>query len=471
MKKNCFQWIGPALCCAVILCILFVFPVMAASDPALTCTPLKGKNVEAQNYDRWTSPIKSYLVKKDGGYMRFQAGGEEGSGLSLSYYDKDFHLIRRQQLDRELSIFGAFYETSENYYIVSGHENLEDSDSVEVIRLTKYDKDWNSIASCNLYGANTYCPFDAGNCRIDVSGSHMIIRTCYKMNKDPKGEKHQANVTIQVDLDQMKVTDKYSDVGGNNCGYVSHSFNQFVEIDNNKIVAVDHGDAYPRSICLMTYPTSITGGRFQSENVSTTNLLTFPGKTGNNTTGASVGGFEISPSSYLVAGNMVKMDDSFSTYKTRNIFLASVDKSSKDVSLQKITDYPEGELTTRTPHLIKINGNKFFLIWSRGEEISYVFLDGKGNKTSEIYTNEGHLSDCVPMVDGDQILWYTWKNGEEKFYQIPLSNPADMTVSETVYDHEYEYVKTENGFVTLRCKKCGKNYIAIVPTFLDIANH
>lgn len=40
----------------------------------------------------------------------------------------------------------------------------------------------------------------------------MIIHTCHEMYKSDDGYNHQANVTIQVDIDKMKITDSYTGV-------------------------------------------------------------------------------------------------------------------------------------------------------------------------------------------------------------------------------------------------------------------
>ena len=208
MKMNRFSWIVPTFSCAVIFCMLLAAPVLAATDPALTCTPLIGSNVEAQDYDGvnkyHSSTVKSYLTKTDGKYMRVQAGVKD-SWLVISYYDDDFHLVERKEVDKELPIFGAFHETSGNYYIVSGQNNEDESDSVEVFRVTKYDKNWNRISSCGIFGENTSIPLDQGSCRVDVSGSTMIIWTCHLMYKENDGRRHQANMAFNVNIDKMEV--------------------------------------------------------------------------------------------------------------------------------------------------------------------------------------------------------------------------------------------------------------------------
>ena len=381
---------------AVMSVIAVVFAVAIAAsfsigtshaDTNLECEYLSGRNIEGQNYSRWTSPRTSYLTKISTGYMRVQ---NTSDGIKIVKYDSSFNVKSRETLPQELPIFGAFYETSSNYYIVSGQTNTSEDDSVQVYRVTKYDKDWNRIGSCGLNGANTTVPFDAGSCRIDHTGKYMVIRTCHKMYKSPNdGLNHQANVTMLVDTDQMSVIDSATTVSGAYYGYVSHSFNQFVKLENNKIVSLDHGDAYPRSMLLMKYPTDVTTGSLRSGSVTPIDIISFPGSIGNNTTGASAGGLEISSSSYLVAGNSVVQDDQNTSRSTRNVFVAAVNKSTDSVTMNWITEYSEGEASTRTPHLVKLGTDSFMLLWSRESKVYYTLINGSGEKVGDIHSMDG----------------------------------------------------------------------------------
>lgn len=38
--------------------------------------------------------------------------------------------------------YGAFYESGNHYYILTGQDNPDNNDAVEVYRVTKYSKDW-----------------------------------------------------------------------------------------------------------------------------------------------------------------------------------------------------------------------------------------------------------------------------------------------------------------------------------------
>ena len=436
------------------------------------CEYLSGSNDGAHQYTwNWAAPVKSYLTVSGSGFMRVQgfASKNDESGVYAVYYDSNYRVTERKRIPDELPVFGGFYETASNFYLVTGQENKKESDSVEVFRITKYDKKWNRIGACGLFGANTYIPFDAGSCRMDSTGDYLVIRTSHEMYASPDdGLHHQANVTILVNTKTMTIAQSFTDTANNMAGYASHSFNQFVKLENNKIVAVDHGDAYPRSICLMNYPTDVTTGRFMTAyNITTTNVLSFPGNTGQNFTGAMAGGFEISGSAYLIAGCSVRQDDSFTKNRTYNVFVASVNKSTKAVTMNWITDYPEGETAASNPHLVKTGTGAYMLLWSRGSRVFYTKLDAAGKKTSEIYEMEGSLSDCVPVAANGKLIWYTWENEEETFYEISIASPAQTDAHTVTYGHEYEWNSTKDGVASLTCKKCGEQTSAAVPTSFD----
>ncbi len=115
--------------------------------------------------------------------------------------------------------------------------------------MSKYSKDWKSQGSCSLFGANTTYPFDAGSARMASYGNYLFIRTCHEMYGG-----HQANVTFSVDTSTMSVVDQLTGIQNSEFGYVSHSFNQFIQIDNGTLLGCDHGDAYPRAITVLQYP-------------------------------------------------------------------------------------------------------------------------------------------------------------------------------------------------------------------------
>ena len=434
------------------------------------CVAYSGSNVNAQDYVQWSDTVKSYLTVCDNGnYMRVQSGAIEGK-LLVEYYSPDFEPLSTKLIDNELPIFGAFYDSGNNYYVLSGQENPKQNDSLEVFRITKYDKNWNKIKSCGLYGANTTVPFDAGSARMTHSGDHLLVRTCHKMYKSSDGNNHQANVTIEVDMPSMTITDSYTGIMNVDYGYVSHSFNQFIKTDGNHIVALDHGDAHPRSAVLVKYNSDFTTGKFfpsYFDKVSNIDVVTYPEYTSGhyNYTGAAIGGFDVSSSSYIVAQSTVDLDY-INTSETRNVYVSSVSKDLSTNKLNKITSYAEGTDSASAPQLVKINNNSFLLLWARDTKVSCVKLNADGTVNGSIHTFEGSLSDCQPVIKNGRAVWYVYDKNNVTFNSLNLSNLDDIKTVDVKTGHDYEtkYASKTDGTVTQTCKSCGYVNKFTVPT-------
>ena len=433
-----------------------------SSSVSTTCTVYKGNNLESQNYTNWSAPVESYLTTSPDGYlMRVQSGAIDGKIL-IEYYDSGYNLKKTMTLDLPLPEFGGFYETNDNYYILTGQNNTEQDDSKEVYRIGKYSKTWQSLGSCGLFGANTTYPFDAGSARMAVNGKYLFVRTCHEMYNG-----HQANVTFSVDTSNMSIADSFTSVMNTDLGYVSHSFNQFIQIDNGTLLGSDHGDAYPRAITVLQYQTDISNGSFVPQRTWGSNtdtckefdLMTFPGSIGNNYTGASQGGFEYSDSSYLAAGNYDADDNS------RNVFVASVSKSGETPVVRYFSNYAGTSDSATTPHLVKTGSNSFVLLWSSQGYVYYTAIDGTGKQVGSTYKMAGNLSDCVPSIINGKLIWYAWKNSHNIFYEINLSDLSSNHATRIENGHKYVYGTTiENNQIDKTCRVCGITYKAAVPT-------
>ena len=434
------------------------------------CVAYSGSNVNDQDYVQWSDTVKSYLTVCDNGnYMRVQSGAIKGK-LLVEYYSSDFEPLSTKLIDNELPVFGAFYDSGNNYYVLSGQENPKQNDSLEVFRITKYDKNWNKIKSCGLYGANTTVPFDAGSARMTHSGDHLLVRTCHEMYKSSDGNNHQSNVTIEVDMPSMTITDSYTGIMNVDYGYVSHSFNQFIKTDGNHIVALDHGDAHPRSAVLVKYNSDFTTGKFfprYFEQVSNIDVVTYPEYTAGhyNYTGAAIGGFDVSSSSYIVAQSTVDLDY-INTSETRNVYISAVSKDLSTNKLNKITSYAEGTDSASAPQLVKINNNSFLLLWSRDTKVSCVKLNADGTVNGSIHTFEGSLSDCQPVIKNGRAVWYVYDKNNVTFNSLNLSNLDDIKTVDVKTGHDYEtkYASKTDGTVTQTCKSCGYVNKFTVPT-------
>ena len=423
------------------------------------CASYEGTNAGAQTYDRWSKVINSYLFADGEGYLRVQGDAVSGK-LLAEYYSADFTLQKSVAVNLDLPIFGGFYSAGDSYYVLTGQNNKSENNSTEVFRITKYDKNWNRLGSSGLYGANTTKPFDAGTARFTQSGKYLLVRTSHEMYTTDDGINHQSNVTIQFDMDAMKITDSFSDIMNTGYGYVSHSFNQFIRTDGTSIVAADHGDASPRSAVLTKYNTDFTKGTFVPgyyTKCSVVDMLTYPEHQSNyNITGGSMGGFEVTSSDYITAMNSVDQAD-ITNNTTRNIFVARVSKDLSTKNVTQLTNYAEGTETASTPQLVKINDDELMLLWTREGKVNYAELGADGAVTSDIYSFEGELSDCQPIAANGKVSWYIWNDGDITFNSIDLGDISKHSTKIIHNGHDYvtKNATKTNGTVTQTCKVCG----------------
>ncbi len=374
----------------------------------------------------------------------------------MEYFDRDRNVIpeKTKHIEEELPIFGAFYAGSDAYYILSGQRNPSESPNVEVYRLTKYSKSWVKQNSAGLKDCYTTVPFDAGCPRMAECGDSIVIHTSHERYLTEDGKHHQSNITVRVNKNTMKVLAGDYQFG---IGYASHSFNQFVKIEDGKVVLVDHGDAFPRSVVLTRFDLSQIGSDSFAKHESA-DLLKIPGTEGDNATGVTVGGFEISASHYLVAGSSVVQDAKNTERETYNVFVASADKKTLGVDLKWITSFAEGDGTVSTPQLVKLDGGSFLLLWERDETVYYTALDASGNPTGSTYTLEGSLSDCVPVLANGRVVWYTWYNDSTVFYEIDVSDLSSAYITTVTNGHKSEDSSCKDGVATFKCSVCGETF-------------
>lgn len=421
---------------------------IASQKAAIVNSILVSGNIDKQNYNTWSKPMTSFLAyDKDYGYTRVQYA--DGI-VYVEKYSNDYSFQSTQQINAELSLFGGFYDDGTNYYLVFGQNNPQEDDNCEVIRIVKYSRDWERQGAASVYGANTYIPFDAGSLRMTFNDGMLYIRTAHEMYASSDGLHHQANMTIKVNVADMKVADCAYEVQNSSAGYVSHSFNQFIKLDNGNIVALDHGDAYPRSAVLLKYSGDALG---VWGSVDALDTIEYYGKIGANNTDATVGGLEISDTSYLTVGSSGPQDGSERPYwGGRNIYVTATPKNNFDEDATSFTwitnDADDSVHVYGTPQLVEINKNRYLLMWSQTDRtksyndktknsIKYVFLDGYGNPVSQLYSGNACLSDCQPIYNGNKVVWYVADGEDVKFYRInentgmltvkSMINPSDNT--------------------------------------------
>jgi hypothetical protein len=393
-------------------------------NPAVNVYSLKGAssdNISANNYSVYGNVVNSYLTQNsDGTLTRVEY---TGSKIIIETYSSDGKTLKsKKTIKNELDIFGGFYSGKNYNFIVYGKQNKKDSDKVEVMRVVKYSKSWKRIKSVSYKGCNTYIPFDAGSLRMTETQGMLYIHTCHEMYDTGDGYHHQANMTYVINESDMSKNQQYYDVMNiAQAGYVSHSFNQFIQTDDTYIYRVDHGDAYPRGI---TITKCEVGGSI--EDVSYTIPISLSKVDGNNATGASVGGFEMSTENCLIAANSVNYKKSVSSDAVRNICVAVTGKDLESTSVVWFTKYKaSNKVTVKTPQLVKINDDQFLLMWEEYNQktnktvTAMVTIDGAAVATSDVVRKNVRLSDCQPIYCKDgNIRWYVTNNGAPCLYTV-----------------------------------------------------
>ena len=382
--------------------------------------PMVSNNKNAQNYRwsnnynwNWADTVKSYLYEN-------QAAGvtrvEYINGKIVAEdYNNSFKLCASRIIPMELPIWGGFY-AGENYnFIIFGQENPSEDDNKEVVRVVKYSKDWKRLGEVGLCGANTIKPFSYGSLRCTEYGDYLYIRTCHEMYQSSDGLNHQANMTIAVRQSDMVITDSFYEVEYNCVGYASHSFNQFILVDQNRnLVTLDHCDAYPRGILLTRPETAKAGDDELIGWFEDSQLVTFPGTIGDNYTGASVGGFAETENGYITAFNY----DGNSDGGSRAVYLGYTSKSALESKVTPITEY-NGMLT---PVLAPVGLDGGYLMWTDSKNKFYYAKYEDGGTIGTVITANASLSDCQPILHNGEIVWYVTQKSVPTFYRLEVSS-------------------------------------------------
>ncbi len=387
-------------------------------------------NEDSQIYKVRSDVVYSYIYENENGTLTRVQYNNVAKNILVETYDKNSGTLKSTRtVSMELPLFGGFYAGEDYNFIVYGQQNATETDDTEVLRIVKYSKSWSRISAYSVMGANTYIPFDAGSLRMTETGGLLYIHTCHEMYTSSDGFHHQANMTYVINQSDMTLKDSWYDVMNiAQAGYVSHSFNQFIQTDGENIFRVDHGDAYPRGIALIK---SVAGDSITSVKYTVPIPVSDSG-IGNNSTGVSIGGFELSDNNCIIVGDIISDADiaAGNAYGTRDIFISITSKDLTATKLIRVTDVAASGRTVGTPQLVKLGDNEFMLLWPEYDETSYenitkaLTFDSEGNYTSDIVALDCVLSDCKPIRCSDGLVrWYTSDNSTTVMHTV---NPFDM---------------------------------------------
>lgn len=408
-----------AICLFIILTILSAQQTQASE--VLFPTPCDNLRVGLRS--------NSELVATDDGYMRVYYDGKKN--ICIEYYDHDFQILRKQSLDMELDIWGGFFAGSDAYYIVEGQNNEAENDSAEVIRVLKYDKNWNKQGVANIpgnpsmFGGQVRYPFDYGCVEMEEYDGMLYIVTGHEGYVDPQyGQGHQGFLIIEIQESSMRGAVVGADLW--------HSFAQYIVGKDSDLYILEQSEGDRRTQLVKVDARSLHGVKMS--------VLPYGGSSDSAWAlpcYASVDGLAVSSDSILGLGTSIDQSqyDSYSKDMPYNIYLTVTPVSDFSVPSTKVkwlTDYSNNGKRFLGTKITKVNDSRFMVSWQEANEhqnadghdslssnvLHYVFLDGKGDKVSEEFTAAAPISDCQPIIKDSKIVYYASDEDMVNFYSI-----------------------------------------------------
>lgn len=407
----------------------------------LNTTGKASTNVNRQNYIVSSSSKNSNIVETSTGFTRVESIGTE---IIVEQYNSNFQLTKQEKIPTELDQYVGFHEGESFYYLLFAGKNPTESESVEVLRVVKYDKYWNRISACSLTDINTVGGVVQGT--MAEAGGNLLIHTSHSMYATSGSTINaQSNLRLTLDMASMTVISVESAVSGSNSGYVSNSYHQLIDVSaDGYVVTANHGDTYPRAVVAFSWPSSAITPPVEGEEYlpKTAEVFSIPGSLGIPTTGVRLGGLEVSGSSVLVAGSSTEQTPVGMYTMEQNIFLTITPRNNfttKTTTTKWITSYT-GETYGSNPYLVELNSDKYVLLWNEinGSSVAnlcWTVVNGQGVQTSGIFKTTGTLSEVEPLVtrNGD-IIWYSTNASAPSFHRLTTTTGA-MSITDTKTTH------------------------------------
>ena len=395
---------------------------------------------------------KSSLVAIPNGYMRVFNKGDK---IGIEYYDNSFHILDKKSLSLELPMWGGFYAGSDGcYYVAEGQKNEAEDDNAEVIRIIKYDGNWNRVGAAaitgnrSLFGGEVRYPFDHGCVNMAEHNGKLYMVTGHEGYVDASvGQGHQGFLMAEVDTTSMTGSIVMCDLG--------HSFSQYIKegSDGMYILEQSEGGRHTRL------------SRYVPETGSTPDAFPVLRYGGKHTSAwaiacyASVDGLALSSSGALCVGTSIDQSqyDNVTDNTSHNIYLTVTpfsNFSEGGTSVKWLTSFENDGMCFYGLHITKVNDNRFMISWEEctpdsdtggedsedldladvndtlsGGRLHYLFVDGMGNIVSNEFVQNAMISDCEPIVKGNNVVFYTANSNMVDFYTINGTSGAFSKVA------------------------------------------
>ncbi len=411
---------------AALLCTLALALALAPAAGAEGAAPVAGANAGKHIYEtHYATQEESFLFpNSQGGFTRVERVYENfARPIVVEEYNASFQLVTSRTFALELLLWGGFYSGSQYNFLMFSQSNDAEDDSREVLRVVKYSKDWERLGSVSICGENTFRLMRSGSLRCAEQDGILYIYSCHTMYKAQDGKNHQASVMFSVrESDMTYEVQKYF--------YVSHSFDQYILIDQQKrIVTADLGDAYPsRAINLQRLPANCDP--LQRANLyEQTSFHSIPGQKGDNATGVCLGGFAETTDGYVSAFT-VRASASPSSAGTENVFLGYTDKAglvTREIQLNTVKG-------ATPPKVVSTGLNGGYVMWNGGGSYEsngtlYYRSYSNGGALGPIRTASAVLSDCQPVAQNGKVVWYAADHSVPTFYTLDASGVTAVKAS------------------------------------------
>lgn len=374
----------------------------------------------------WATPLCSTLAP-EGSLVRLVSACTPGRLVSTLLDPVAYTVVSRTEVafTQGLPIVGAVKVLGGDVYVVTGENNDAEDDAREVVRVSKLTLDLVHLGSAGIASgridrvfAGIVGPFDAGSPDLALDGATLYIHMSRTMYTAPDGLRHQSNVTLTLDASTMTGLVDASDA------YASHSFKQLAATTDGAVVLVDHGDAYPRAVRLVT----VRPGK----PVGTYRLLSIAGMTGVNFTGTTVNALAVSGPVAAVAGISSPHDKpvqgvgghvtNVARQSASNVYVALVDVAAGTQSFVWLTDNHPTTSTTMVgqPSITTLPSGDLAVLF----HVAVARADGGVDRRTEYrlvtpagvvrasasLASSAHLPTSPPVVVGERLVWLTQRD-------------------------------------------------------------
>ena len=424
MRKRSFTAILAAVCIAF---STVQIPIQAQADEELL--PSVGTDLGGSLRRR------SFMYPTEDGFVRvfmndLTTKAEEKSFCVETYTD-DLELISKKSIELELPIWGGLYAGKDGYYVVEGRNNEEEDNGKEVIRVIRYNSDWEragaaSITSESFFGGQVRYPFDYGNVEMTEKNGKLYIVTGHEGYVDEQyGQGHQGFLMITVD--EAEMTGNITDCD------LWHSFAQLIDSDSKGIYVLEQSEG-----SRYTQLSEVTSGGERSTSIPTleyggkhTSAWSIPCR-------ATVESLTLSESSVLALGASIDQTqyDNYDSSTPYNLYLTVTPRDSftqKDTQILWLTNYTDSTRFTDS-EITKVGEDRYIVTWEEpmqsatkqtdlsdplsAHTLHYLFVDGKGKKIGKEMTASAAISSCKPVVKNKRLVYCASDFGTIDIYSI-----------------------------------------------------